>query len=278
MPAPEDLARMRGGRVYSQLDLPGGVSGDPLRAIRCGLEDAGFAVLLLARRGRDFRAADAAHLARLEAYLGQVVTIRARLEAERARAALDRRAAVRFGLGWLRLAPSGRVLEHSAEAAAVAGLRLQVNGWPEFTETGAARAFRQALAAVQAGEAAAPVDLSRDPPVQMTVLSHDFGDGPALAALLRQAPMARDLPVGRVAATFGLSRSEARLAALLCDGFSLAQAAGHLGWTIGTARSCSKQVFTRMGVQGQPGVVRRMQASLVWLESGPDQAAGAMIP
>jgi uncharacterized protein YcnI len=51
----------------------------------------------------------------------------------------------------------------------------------------------------------------------------------------------------------------------LGDGFSLAQAAAELGWTVETARSCSKQVFARMGVGGQTGVLRRMLASAVWI-------------
>jgi hypothetical protein len=51
----------------------------------------------------------------------------------------------------------------------------------------------------------------------------------------------------------------------LGDGFSLAQAAAELGWTVETARSCSKQVIARMGVSGQTGVLRRMLASAVWI-------------
>ena len=104
---------------------------------------------------------------------------------------------------------------------------------------------------------------------QIKTHSHASGAIPARARVPpvrpRQAPRARDLPVGRIAAVFGLSRSEARLAALLCDGFSLAQAAAELGWTVETARSCSKQVFARMGVGGQTGVLRRMLASAVWI-------------
>lgn len=280
-PAPEGLARMRNERVYAQGDLPENPDPDrPLRALRCGLGADGFAVLTVQRKGRDFRATDGAHLAGLGPYLGQAITRWRALEQERGRAALDRVAGAGLGLTWLRLAASGRVLESGAGTKGVAGLRLSAGGWPEFAQAGAGRAFRQALAIVQEEQegappladptlahptVAGPVELSRDPPVQMILLRHDFGDGPEPAAILRQAPRAQDLPVDRIAAAFGLSRSEARLAALLCDGFSLDAAAGHLGWTIQTTRSCSKQVFTRMGVRGQPGVLRRMLSGLVWL-------------
>ncbi|MBE3640524.1 helix-turn-helix transcriptional regulator, partial [Mangrovicoccus algicola] len=87
----------------------------------------------------------------------------------------------------------------------------------------------------------------------------------AILGRLRHELSARALPVSRVAAAFGLSRSEARLAAALADGLSLAEAAEELGWTLGTARSASKQLFARMGTASQAGVVRRLLESGVWL-------------
>lgn len=288
VPPPDGLARMRNDRVYAQLDLPENPDPDrPLRALRCGLGSGkpghgGFAVLAVQRRGRDFRATDGAHLAGLGPYLGQAITSWRALRHERGRAALERMAGAGLGVTWLRLAPSGRVLGSGVGAGVasgavsdiqVPGMQVSASGWPEFVQAGAGRAFRQALASVQeapfqqdgAPSVAGPVDLSRDPPVQMILLRHDFGQGPEPAAILRRAPRAQDLPVDRIAVAFGLNRSEARLAALLCDGFTLETAALRLGWTIQTTRSCSKQVFTRMGVRGQPGVLRRMLTSLVWL-------------
>jgi DNA-binding CsgD family transcriptional regulator len=82
---------------------------------------------------------------------------------------------------------------------------------------------------------------------------------------VRHDLIARNLPLTRIMATFDLSRSEARLAATLCDGLSLSAAAQTLGWTTETARSNSKLLFARMGVNGQPGVVRAMQSSAIWL-------------
>ncbi|WP_145963021.1 helix-turn-helix transcriptional regulator [Mangrovicoccus ximenensis] len=88
---------------------------------------------------------------------------------------------------------------------------------------------------------------------------------PALLGRLRHGLSARALPPEQLSKAFGISRSEARLAAQLCDGLSLQEAAEDLGWTIGTARSASKQLFARMGEKSQTGVVRRILQSAVWL-------------
>jgi len=61
-----------------------------------------------------------------------------------------------------------------------------------------------------------------------------------------------------------LSRSEARLLAQLCDGHTLRSAAEALGWTEETARSTSKVIFARLGVSGQPAMIRRIMGSGVW--------------
>jgi len=69
---------------------------------------------------------------------------------------------------------------------------------------------------------------------------------------------------------FGLLPSEARLAAALAGGDSLAEAAVHLGLTIETARTYSKKVFAKTGTRGQTDLVHRILANgLV----GPDDLA-----
>ena len=76
---------------------------------------------------------------------------------------------------------------------------------------------------------------------------------------------------------FALAPAEARLAQLICDGRSLAEAAADLGWTLESTRSASKQVFARMGVRGQAEVIRRMQGGSLWLAAamGPDGGENA---
>ncbi|WP_146592171.1 helix-turn-helix transcriptional regulator [Puniceibacterium confluentis] len=267
-PERTNFERMRRDRVYSQVDLPGTEAfGQPLRALRWAVGSQGYGVVILQRQAPDFRAADAAQLSRLAPYLGPAMAGWQALEQDRARAALDRRLAADLGGFWLLLTASGRVSDMApalrARLADIPALRLQPGGWLEFSDPATAQDFRQALAAARSGPC--PVELSQAPPLQLVISAESFAGQEVLVGYLRQGPHARALPVERVAEHFGLSRSEARLVLLLCDGFSLQDAAQELGWTRETARSCSKQIFARMGVSGQPGVLRRVLGSAVWL-------------
>ncbi|MBE9640253.1 helix-turn-helix transcriptional regulator [Salipiger mangrovisoli] len=260
------VERMRSGRVYSQVDLPGGAGGPPLRALRWRIGREARVLIALRRRGEDFRAVDGLQLANLTPYLGVALTGWRQLEAARTRAARDRQLAAALGAGWLLLAPSGQVLELAEGLAGwletEAGIALRPDGRLSLSEP-AAQELRQALAAAAQGRARR-VMLAAEPAVELWLAPESCGGETRLVGRLRHGLSARGLPPGRLAAGFGLSRSEARLAACLCDGLSLAEAAEELGWTPETARSTSKQVFARMGVRGQTGVVRRVLESGVW--------------
>jgi DNA-binding CsgD family transcriptional regulator len=66
-------------------------------------------------------------------------------------------------------------------------------------------------------------------------------------------------------AMFGLTRSEARLAAAVADGASLAEAADALGLTIETARNYAKRVFAKTRTRGQVDLVRAIAGSVAGL-------------
>jgi len=280
---PPEPQLMRHGRVYSQIDLPGNGRGDqPLRALKWPIGTEGFGLLTLERRERDFRAVDGQHLSTLLPFLGQALSGWQALRLAQDRAALTDGLAVGLGAGWMVLGMAGNVLDLSP------WLRDWISGSPdlrlrggrlEFSDPLLGQAFQQAVASLAPESATARrVELSRDPPLEMVLTQGRHAGEPVLIAGLRALRLAQRLPVARVAAAFDLSRSEARLAMLLCDGFSLAEAAGELGWTLETARSCSKQVYARMGVSGQPGVLRRMLNSPVWLDSGLAGADPAQFP
>lgn len=265
------VARMRSGRVYSQVDLPGAAPLDPpLRALRWRLGREAGVLLALRRRGEDFRAVDGLQLSNLIPYLGGVLGGWRQLEEERARARLDGQIAAALGGGWILFAPSGQVSAMAegleARLQALAGLGLRADGRLSLPEE-AAQALRLALAAVaQQPGTVRQVVLSAEPRVELRLGLQAVGGEMVLTGRLRHALSARALPPDRLARAFGLSRSEARLAACLCDGLSLAGAAQDLGWTLETARSTSKQIYARMEVSGQPGLLRRLLASGVWLD------------
>lgn len=68
-----------------------------------------------------------------------------------------------------------------------------------------------------------------------------------------------------VAALFDLSPSEARLAALLTQGMTLAEAAQETGLTESTVRSYSKRIFSKVGVSRQADLVRLILRSVAML-------------
>lgn len=267
VPAPADIGRMRLDRVYSQIDLPGPDRGGvPLRALRSAVPGGGQAVLLAGRTGRDFRAVDAVLLSTLGPAVARALAGWRALSAERGRAALDRAAAQRLGLGWLLLTPAGRVTEAApggADLLARAGLRLRVDGWLDFADAAQAQGFARALAGALRGQPG--MVPSPDPALRLALQRPEGAPTSGAILWLRRARPLRDLRPEPVAEAFGLNRSEARLALRLADGQSLAEAAADLGWTLETARSCSKQIFARMAVRGQVDLVRTLLLSPFWL-------------
>jgi DNA-binding CsgD family transcriptional regulator len=69
----------------------------------------------------------------------------------------------------------------------------------------------------------------------------------------------------QIAELFGLLPSEARLALLISQGASLAEAADKLAITLETARSYSKRIYAKMGVRGQADLVRSILTSVLTL-------------
>lgn len=260
---------MRNDRVYSHVDLPGSSDAlQPLRALRSVVGPQKFATLLVQRRNGDFRAADTAQLSRVGAFIGAALSSWYALERERDRAAFERKFSQDFGLFWLQFSSTGGVLDASpqlrARLSGCAAVQLHPDGWLEIAEPITSLAFRRAIAVAQVGGSEV-VELSADPPLHILISERAFGDQRRLMGLLYRAPTARSLPVGQLASHFGLSRAEARLTQLLCDGFTIQDASVELGWTRETARSCSKQIFARLGVRGQTGVLRKVLTSAVWL-------------
>lgn len=248
---------MREGRVYAQGDLPGSGHADPpLRMVA-----AARAVRLAVHRTHDdFRATDSALISRLVPHLETAVMLwRQRQDGSR-RAALDARVAGALGGGWLLFDATLRVNDASPGAAALlarAGAGLTADG--RLTLSDHDRALRRAVDGALAGTLASLVTLSTAPLVEMVVRPEA---GQALA-LIRAAPEARALSA--LAEGLGLTRSEARLVAELIDGASLSEAALALGWSEQTARSTSKEVYSKLGVSGQSALLRRILNGALWL-------------
>lgn len=248
---------LREGRVYAQGDLPGSdPMGPPLRMLAA----SGGVRLAIGRQRDAFRATDAALLSRLTPHLETTAVLWRQRQADVARAAREGMLAAGLGGGWLVLDQGLRVVEASVSAGGMlarAGLTAGADGRLDLPpET--ARALRRAVDAALAGKPAMVI-LSAEPRIEAAVRP----EGGQVLALLRAAPQARDLP--GLAEALGITRSEARLVAALADGATLVKAAEALGWSVETARSTSKQVFSKLGVAGQPALIRRVLNGAQWL-------------
>ncbi|MBI1173559.1 hypothetical protein GC209_19405 [bacterium] len=264
------VARMRWDRVYSRTDLPGAEPAGPaLRALRAALPGGGQVVILALRQGQDFRAVDSVRLSAFGPLTARALAGWLALRDERARTGLEAQAAAGLGLGWVLLSPALEVLALSSRAerlAEEAGLRRRADGRIESADPALARGLTRAVSAAQAGQQAGLLE-SASPGLRLMLQATRHLGQPALVLWLRHAPDLSASPPEKIAALFGLTRSEARLA----DGLSLTEAAHQLGWTIETARSCSKLIFARMGVRGQSGVLRALLTAPLW-PADPDAA------
>ena len=259
--------RLRIDRVYAQDGLPlADWTKGYLRVVKARI-DATSHVTVWLHRGlhrKDFRSSDGQILSALTPFLGQAAQMSLGLGAERAEAALSDTLAARLGAGWIVFDRTGVVQSLSAAAQEWSdgeGLQIGDRRRLELSDAAAAQEFRVGFAAVLAGEEPVTIAL---PNVEL-VLSRDdqFGEG-SIVGSLRTMPIAGALSNDQIAAHFGLSRSEARLLAQLCDGHTLRSAAEVLSWTEETARSTSKVIFARLGVSGQPAMIRRIMGSGVW--------------
>ncbi|MCC0080725.1 MAG: hypothetical protein H6899_12425 [Rhodobacter sp.] len=270
LPPPETLRRLRDERIHGRGDLD--MPGPPLRLIAVTVHADSRAWLAIGQAQTEFRAADGALLARVSPHLAQAVELWLARQADQAATRQTALLSRALGAGWLWLDPALRVIEADATAQSLIdetpGLRLAPGGRLDPADTQVGRDLRRALDQAIAGRAHC-LTLTRDrAALQMIVLPGLTAPAPGLRpvvrAVLRRAPRASAMDPGALAAVLGLSRSEARLAALICDGATLAEAAETLGWTLETTRSCSKRVFAQTGARGQPDLVRLMQTGTAW--------------
>ena len=88
---------------------------------------------------------------------------------------------------------------------------------------------------------------------------------PALICYITDPQVNQLAPEQLISQLFGLSASEARLAALLADGVTLVDAAKVMSISLSSARTYSKRIFTKTGVGRQAELVRLILKSVASL-------------
>lgn len=93
-------------------------------------------------------------------------------------------------------------------------------------------------------------------PPHLSIGLPEFQDGQV--ALVFPASETTDLLAGALRTSFGLTPAETRLATMLRDGVSLAEAAEDLAVTVNTTRNQLRSIFDKMGLHRQADLVRAL--------------------
>jgi len=267
--APSDLLApapprepMRPGRVYSGTEL--GESTLWARHMRVIAGEAGELSLSLFRAQGDFSASDSALLASLAPHLVIALRTWSQLERERARATLTGQELAVFGGGWLLLDAQARLLDCDGESAALVA-RGRIMGRAADGRLRLLLPEAEALLGGMIAETGAPEPragwLWHDPPMQMLVMPLPERPGWLFAMaryLIRVRSLARPAPSRAhiLSDLYRLTPSEAKFAARMAGGASIAEAAKALDLTVETARNYSKRVYGKTGAHGQADLVR----------------------
>ena len=285
---PLPYATMREGRVYSLEDLfdPGNaehaafVRGQMqplgLTSLRClrVTEPGGIDVWVSCVGDKGLGSPVGALLLALAPHLRIALRAFAALERERFRSAVTGEAFNRLKIGWLTLDAQCRIVDATENME-------QMFQWGRLLRRGrygrlvpASPTVDRQLSALVKRYAEQPdarpqaFNLSRDPWVDMLV-TPVFGDtnsGHGAAAAIVYVSGDRRSQADRcdqLVDLFGLLPSEARLAWLLAQATSIADAAEALGITVETARNYSKKIYAKTGAKGHADLVRIVLTSVL---------------
>jgi len=267
--------RLRPGRVYGVEEF---VDHDPvfrlerqakMRAL--GIADERMVRLpdiedtrswLILASARPCGAADSALLSSLVPYLEAALTSYIALERHRIRASVSAQGMARSATAWM-------VLDREARLLAIdPRLETWLQDHRGYVPRQGERLRDLDIHAERELAIAAPLFASSEPPRPRPLVLHDH---PRLEALLTgtsgmpspsmlvlcRLPNARTREsIARLAHLFDLPWREAELAIALNEGRSLAEAAAAMNLTLETARNYSKRLFAKLGVRGQPELVR----------------------
>ena len=168
------------------------------------------------------------------------------------------------------LAPGDRL-----EAAQAGDLQRLRAALADATESAAGQGLAGgSTLRVRRGEGRAPLAVFVDPLPPGGVAAEDLTLGifEPVALVLVSDPVAhRPLAPERLAAAFGLTRSQSRLLAALCTGESPGEYADRSGISRETARSHMKHLLARTGARRQADVVRLALESVVRVAPGDKQ-------
>ena len=219
-------------------------------------------------------AATTAMLSRLVPHLRVALHSFVVLERERLRSSISSEAIGRLNFGWLTLDPQCRIVDATANVEQIFRRTSMLRrGRYDRLTFAAARLESEVGALVRAfaekGECRPRAfNISRDPwmdifvtplPDRMSI----SGSNAVAIVYLSGDHQSRSDRCEQLVDLFGLQPSEARLAWVIAQGRSISQAAEELGISRETARSYSKQIYSKTGASGQAELIRIIFTSVL---------------
>ena len=244
-----------------------------IRSIRV-TEPGGIDLWLGCSGGKNIGPATGALLSALAPHLRIALRSYAALERERFRSSVTSQAFDRLKMGWLSLDVSCRIIDATANVEQLfqRGTLLRRGRYDRLVPASPAidRQLTALLKDFSAHHDARPqaFNLSKDPWTEMLVTPFQ-----SLAFSGRKTPVAIVYISGdrrsqadrcdQLVDLFGLLPSEARLAWLMAQATSIADAAQALGLTVETARNYSKKIYAKTGARGHAELVRIIMTSVL---------------
>lgn len=259
--------RWRSFRVYTAAELDDTDDGDA-RYIKVATSDGAALTLAIHAEPASYSARDSALLAGLAPHLATALSVRIELDRRALAVDLSANLLSQLNIGWAVIDANHCVVTASPVAIALLGgsgpSGVSIGGQLRMVSPEGEDLLKEAGEGAQVPPAPAAGWLSYDPPVQTLLTDlppgllerfHDRG----FRLLLIRAVNTASLENGRhLQRLYRLSHREAMLAARLCEGHSLTEAATLLGLTVETARNYSKRIFAKTGSRGQPDLIRKL--------------------
>jgi len=245
-----------------------------LKVVRIAASGGVTGWLFIARNDAPFDSGHEVLLGRCAFHLKHALGNYLALENERARARVADGVMGRLNIGWLTLDVTGTVVGRSDQANALLGLsaslRISQRGKLVASRPVTNAVLKTAIASLTAGEMRRPQVIALpDEPWLYFVLAPFV---PSNLSVDRTAVIIAYLQgdigslTGRheqLAQLFGLLPSEARMALLISQGASIAEAADAMAITIESARSYTRRIYGKMGIRGQADLVRTILTSVL---------------
>lgn len=256
---------------YETAMLPRGLIN--MRSIRV-TEPGGIDLWLSCLGGKNIGSATGALLTALAPHLRIALRSYAALERERFRSAVTGQAFDRLKMGWLSLDAGCRIIDatDNVEQLFQWGTLLRRGRYDRLVPASPAvdRQLTALLKEFAANPEARPqaFNLSKDPWVEMLVTpvqSPAFSGSKTPVAIVYISGDRRSHAdrCEQLVDLFGLLPSEARLAWMLAQATSIAEAAEALGLTVETARNYSKKIYAKTGARGHAELVRIILTSVL---------------